>query len=102
MSFDMETWAAYMQRKVRDENQSLGITEKTKVFVNPSRKTKYAKVVIENSGKQRVLCFIERSTGNIYKPVSSTGAGKHVQGDINDPDGSWKHAVDPYASTYAA
>ena len=66
------------------------------VYVNLGGR-KYIKIVSESENSSSVYCFVEKSTGLIYKPAGYRAPAKGARGSIyesatfknSDPHGSW-------------
>ena len=66
------------------------------VYVNLGGR-KYNKIVSESENSESVYCFVEKSTGLIYKPAGYRAPAKGARGSIyepatfknSDPHGSW-------------
>jgi hypothetical protein len=63
------------------------------VFSLSTRGSKYFKITSDNS----VYCFIDKETGDIYKPASWRGPAKGVRANLNNYD-SWMNKTDPHGS----
>lgn len=50
--------------------------------VEPGRK--YVKLVSNQGSSRSVWCFVDLTTGNIYKPASWKAPAKHSRGNIQD------------------
>jgi len=69
---------------------------KPPVYVNLGGR-KYIKIVSESENSSSVYCFVEKSTGLIYKPAGYRAPAKGARGSIyesatfknSDPHGSW-------------
>lgn len=55
---------------------------------------KYHKVIKDGS----VFAFIDKNTGDIYKPASYSIPAKHIRGNVNKPD--WIKCMTPYGPNY--
>lgn len=57
---------------------------------------KYLRVVMsDNHGHGSAYAFIDRETGDVFKPASWKSPAKHARCNVTDP-ASWKAAVGPY------
>jgi len=64
--------------------------------------SKYIKLVTTSRGDRgsSVYCFVNKSTGDIYKAASYAAPAKHARGNIFDEDYAWGKAVNIYGGTY--
>ena len=60
----------------------------------------YKVVETENGTSDRVYCFVEKSTGDIYKAATYKAPAKHVRGSIFDENCGWRTAVNEYGAVY--
>ena len=80
---EFETFITFLQDKVDTHYEKMGfVHQKTTFEYTVGRK--YIRV-ITNSGSQRsVYCFVDNTTGDIYKASGWKGVAKRVRGHITN------------------
>ena len=95
MIMDMNTLIEELERSANERYKNMRTP--TPTFTVNTRGSKYFK--IEASGK--VVCFVEKETGNIYKPAGwrapYTKGNNPVRANVHDYD-TYMNKTDPYGS----
>ena len=58
---------------------------------------KYAKIVASSLSQKSVYCFVDLSTGDVFKAASWSRPAKHVRGNI---EGDVSSFMTPYGAAY--
>lgn len=97
MMLAMNHFMEELERGTDEYWEKNGFTRGKPIFSLETRGSKYFKVISDRS----VYCFIEKKTGNIYKPAGWRGpytkGMNAVRGNIHDYD-TWMNKTDPYGS----
>ena len=72
-----------------------GSTQDYKFFIESGRK--YHKIVMDANGSKSVHAFVDKNTGEVYKPASYKAPAKHVRYLITQLADN-PHICDPYGS----
>lgn len=96
MALDMNTLIEELDRSAKERFKNMKVLKPT--YVVNTRGTKYFKVT-EDNYNGRVVCFVEKETGNIYKPAGWRGpytkGNNAVRANVHDY-GSFMNRTDPY------
>ena len=96
MAMDIDTLITELNRSAGDVYKNMRMFP-PKYVVN-TRGRKYLKIT-EDSTNGRVVCFIEKETGNIYKPAGWRGpytkGNNPVRANVHDYE-SFMNKTDPY------
>lgn len=79
----------HLYKNLRDYKEKTGLTYFRDYFIRVGMGKKYFKLFaceIYPDGKTntgRLICFVDKTTGDIYKPASYAAPAKHARGNVN-------------------
>lgn len=86
---DIGRMIPHLYKILRDYKEKTGLTYFQDYFVRVEMGRKYFKLFaceVSSDGKTntgRLVCFVDKTTGDIYKPASFAAPAKHARGNVN-------------------
>ena len=69
----------WLEQVEKDTNEVYTVFPVTMSYTTGKR---YFKIIKENTGQSSVFAFIDKNTGDIYKPAGCSAPAKHVRGNV--------------------
>jgi len=88
---DIDHFMEELRRAQSVRYEAMNYTLTPDVFSLSTRGSKYFKITRGNS----VYCFIEKETGDIFKPASWRAPAKGARANVHDYD-TWMNKTDPF------
>ena len=86
---DIGRMIPHLYKRLKDYKEKTGLTYFQDYFVRVEMGRKYFKLFaceVSSDGKTntgRLVCFVDKTTGDIYKPASYAAPAKHARGNVN-------------------
>jgi len=99
------SFASKLAARLNEYKTLCGFTYFSHYEITVSEGKKYTKVFsVEvgangSKGANRIVCFIDNQTGDIFKPASFSAPAKHARGNVNSPQNGME-AITPDGFVY--